>query len=405
MSSEAVRGARGELAAHWPTVVGTTWGCGVGVTGLPFYSLSSFVPLFEANTDWTRGSITGALLALTIGMLIGGPLVGRLVDRYGARTIALASIPLFALGLLAPALAQGHVATLWFAYFVMALVGMGTSPVTYTRLINQRFDRARGLALGITLAGTGIAALSLPGFLAWVTAEHGMTGGYVALALLALTPWLYIATIKDDVRSQARPAAANTSASLTSPKNPVTSETRHFVTIGIAFFLLSLALAGVVVHLVPMMLDAGVTLERAALIASGVGAGVIGARVVIGWLIDHLHAPYVAAVVFVVAGFGCGLLGLGGPAAALPAAALIGIAIGAEVDLVAFLVSRYFPLSRYASIYGWQFGFFAIGAGLSPLFIELFRSPVVGYETALLLCAAVAVTAAVLLGSLGRYRY
>ena len=393
--------ARAEIKAHWPLLIATAWGCGVGVTGLPFYSLSSFVRAFEVEMAWDRGAITASLLTLTIGMMIGGPIVGRLVDRFGARRVALLSIPLFSVGLLLPLLAQGAAWTLWAAYFFMALVGIGTSPITYTRLLMPRFMAARGLALGITLAGTGMAALLMPPFLAAVMGTYGLVGGYVGLALLALSPWFYVLIIARDHDAPTGKAAPERAPSA----QPGDINLRHFWTIGLTFFFVSLGLAGVIVHLVPMMLDAGLTARGAAFVASAVGVGVVLARVIIGWLIDHFHAPFVAAVVFVVAGGGCLLLGFGGPGVAIVAAVLIGIAIGAEIDLIAYLVSRYFPPPRYAGIYGWQFGFFAIGAGLSPLLIQAFRSPDGHYALSLSLCAVASVLAAIALLTLGRYRY
>ena len=261
-----------------------------------------------------------------------------------------------------------------------------------------RFIAARGLALGITLAGTGMAALLMPPFLAAVMGTYGLVGGYVGLALLALSPWFYVLIIARDHDAPTGKAAPERAPSA----QPGDINLRHFWTIGLTFFFVSLGLAGVIVHLVPMMLDAGLTAQRAAFVASAVGVGVVLARVIIGWLIDHIHAPFVAAVVFVVAGGGCLLLG---PGVAIVAAVLIGIAIGAEIDLIAYLVSRYFPPPRYAGIYGWQFGFFAIGAGLSPLLIQAFRSPDGHYALSLSLCAVASVLAAIALLTLGRYRY
>jgi MFS family permease len=398
-----------EMRRHWRVVLMASWGCGVGVTGLPFYSLSTFVPLFERQEGWDRGAITAALLTLTIGMLVGGPVIGRLVDRYGARRVTLGSIPLFAAGLLLPALARDAPWTLWLGYFAMAALGMGAGPVTYTRFIVQRFELVRGLALGITLAGTGLTALLLPPVLAAITRESGIAGGYVALALLALSAWplVWFATRGEApafapalAPEPARPAIARPDTT-----SPGSGDARLFPTLAATFFVVSLGLAGIVVHLVAMMGDVGLSAEAAAGIASGVGLGVIGARVIVGWVIDRVRASFVAAAVFTAAAVGCVMLAYGGAGVAFPAAALVGIALGAEVDLVAFLVSRYFPRERYARIYGWQFGFFAIGAGLSPLFIDALRAADGGYAPALIASAVAAVAAAALLLTLGPYRH
>lgn len=400
MSADSARAsARDELRRGWPQLLACTLGCGAGVTGLPFYSLSTFVAQFERERGWSRGETGGALLALTVGMMLGAPLVGRLVAHYGARTIVLASIPLFAATLALPVIAASTPAMLWACYFAIGLLGIGTSPVAYTLVITQCFDAARGLALGLTLAGTGLAAVFLPGLVAAVAERYDASGGYISLVLIALIVWplvwlLLTTNVREAFSKSPAPAADVASA----------GAHRAFVLMAAAFFLVSLSTAGVVVHLIAMMRDAGLDAAAAARVAGTVGLGVIGARVMAGWLVDRFHAPLVGAVVFVTAAGGCLLLIAGGGGGAGWAAALIGVAIGAEVDLIAFLVSRYFAPMAYARVYGWQFAVFAIGAGLSPLAIAWLRAAAGSYTLSLQMSAASLVIASLLLLMLGRYR-
>jgi MFS family permease len=69
----------------------------VGAASLLFYSIGVFFEPFQREFGWNRGEISGALIYLTLGLVICGPIVGWLIDRYGARIVALVSIPLLAL--------------------------------------------------------------------------------------------------------------------------------------------------------------------------------------------------------------------------------------------------------------------------------------------------------------------
>jgi MFS family permease len=97
------------------------------------------------------------------------------------------------------------------------------------------------------------------------------------------------------------------------------------------------------------------------------GLAIIGGRILSGWCLDRFWGPYVAVAFFLIPMAGIGLLdsGLAG-ATPLLGATLCGLGIGAEVDLMAFFVSRYFGLRDYAKIYGAMFAVFSFGVGVGP---------------------------------------
>jgi MFS family permease len=134
-----------ELARNWPALVVAVWGASVGITGLIFYSFSTFVPLFQEREGWSRTQVAIGLSLGALGIMIAAPIVGRLVDRYGPRRVLLISIPLLAIGFTLPSFAGGSPWTLWIAYLGLALIGMGASPVAYGRLVVTRFRKARAL--------------------------------------------------------------------------------------------------------------------------------------------------------------------------------------------------------------------------------------------------------------------
>lgn len=399
---------RGEFSRGWGVILAAAAGCGLGLSALPFYGLGPLMTPLGEEFGWSRTEISIAFTFMTLGLLIAGPLiVGRLSDRIGVRAVALVSIPLFALTLFAlqfvqqgPEGAPGPV-LLWVGYLAMAFLGAGTSPITYTRAVNAWFDRNRGLALGLTLAGTGAMGIILPMILGRVAPEYGWRGGFVTLAILAVLAWPIVALLLKNApasgaQSQAGPAPGATLGEAV--KN------YRFWALGFAFLILALGIAGLVVHLFPMLTDAGLSPAEAGSIAALIGVGVIVGRVIIGFLVDRLFGPLVAIVVFLVTAAGCVLLADGGIAIAPYAAFLIGFALGAEVDLIAYFTSRYFGMKRYGEIYGWQYGFYGLGAAFAPVLMgALFAAGGQNYTLALHVSAALCVVACVLLGVLGRY--
>ncbi len=87
----------------------------------------------------------------------------------------------------------------------------------------------------------------------------------------------------------------------------------------------------------------------------------------VGFVLDVVAARRVAAAVFALSAAGalC-LLDADGPLAAV-GAFLFGFTAGAEYDLLAFMVSRYFPGSSQNAVLGASLSLVNAGAVLSPL--------------------------------------
>ena len=355
--------ATGELAHGWLPLLAATLGCGMGASSLVFYSLGVFVNPLQSAFGWSRGDVTSAMLYSSAGLILAGPLLGWLIDRYGERRIALISIPAFALVLWLLSQLNGTLSFFYGCFLLAAMLGCGTTPILYTRAIAARFEHARGLALGITLAGPGTAALLLPPFLSDQIAAHDWRYGFSLLAGLALVPWLLVA-IGLGAPARHEHALASTVANEHSRGEALRS--RVFWTLAGCFIAVAAGASALVVHLVPMLRDTGLDAATAARVASVIGIGIILGRLLIGWLIDRVFAPSVAAVIFVIAAGGCLLLAYGGAEHARLAAFLIGFALGAEVDLMAFMVSRYFGLRHYGFLYGTIYAGFWVGIAGGP---------------------------------------
>jgi cyanate permease len=172
-----------------------------------------------------------------------------------------------------------------------------------------------------------------------------------------------------------------------------------------AFFLMSVSFQGQLVHLVPLLTDRGVSAQSAALAISVMSVGGLLGRVGAGYLLDRFFAPSVAIWLFCAAAFGSLLLWSGAAGGGtVVAVVLIGLAQGAEFDLMAYTVSRYFGLRAFGEIYGYTFAAFALGGVIGPLLMGVGFDATGSYRLVLGGFVATTLTAAGLMSRLGPYR-
>ena len=114
-------------------------------------------------------------------------------------------------------------------------------------------------------------------------------------------------------------------------------------------------------------MDRGFQPQEAAKVAGVIGVSVIVGRLLAGFLIDRFWAPLVTLPMLALPALACFLLAQPEvPAfAAILSAMLIGLAAGAETDLVAYLTARYFGLAHYGRLYGLQYSVFGFASGMS----------------------------------------
>jgi MFS family permease len=380
-------------------------GLALGVSGINFYTQGLFVRPLQEEFDWTRSSLGTVSFLTTIAVVFSAPLAGSLVDRFGVRLTAMFSAGALAAGFLALGQMNGGFVLYASIQIAMTVLGLGTTAISYCRAINERFDAARGLALGLMLCGTGVGAVFAPMLVGKIIAAEGWRSAYfhmaaavlcaIPLVFVALGPGGKIATTQAKGVAGGAAATVSTVALLRAPP---------FLRLLATFFILALGVSGFVMHLAPMLIDQGVTPTDAATIQAQLGLAVIVGRLIIGALVDYFFAPHVAAVALCATAGGYALLAVFGPLAAPFGAFAIGFALGAEVDLIGYLCARYFGMSDYGRRYGTLYGAFALGTGLSPLAIAVIAEHLGGYHTALAACAILVLSAAALLATAPRFK-
>jgi predicted MFS family arabinose efflux permease len=303
---------------------------------------------------------------------------------------------------------EGELWMLFLAYGMMALLGAGTIPVTWTRAIATSFFKRRGLALGLALTGTGICAAIAPHYTVWLTDHYGWRGAYVGLALVPLVlawPMLYFLFKPLDTHSDAELEEPDTKAAL---ENGLTlGEAVR----GYRFWILLLSIlfayqgfSGIGPNLLPSLTDDGFSRDQAASVQSVFGISIIVGRVVVGYLVDRFWAPGVAAFCLAIPAAGAAMLhGSQTFETAALAAFLIGFAAGAELDLMAFLAARYFGLAHYAKIYSILYATLAVCSGTAPMIFASVYDATGSYDLGYSVASVLFLVSVVLILMLGRY--
>jgi MFS family permease len=395
----------GEFRHNWKVVVAAGAGVGVGLTGLPFYTFGVFIKPLAEDMGWSRAAISTGMLCLNSAVVLTGPFIGSLIDRRGVRTVALLSLVGLAIGFGLLSISGPAISTFYLAWLALAFMGCGTTPLTWTRAVALNFDRRRGLALGLALLGTGIASLLGPPLVQKLIAAHGWQAGYRGMGLfvlLCIVPVVY-AGIGNRKPSVTQPVQSSATM-LTGLRYADAMRSGRFWAIAIGIFLVILGQAGFTVHLIPLLGDRGIAPAQAAGVAGVLGLSVIVGRILVGLLLDRFHAPKVARIFLALPALALAILYVRTdlPSAYL-AAGLLGLAAGAEVDLLSYLVSRYFGLRSYGAIYGTALSLFGLGAGLGPIVTGRVFDLTGSYEPALLAGIIAFMAGALLIGTLGRY--
>lgn len=397
-------GAASEFRRGWRIILGGAVGTAFGISALPFYTLGVFTKPIAADTGWSREAVQWGFSVQMLGMLLVGWLFGIAVDRHGARRVALASQIGLAIGFVALSFTSASIVTWYVGWLLIALLGAGTSPLTWTRGIAGWFDRGRGAALGLALVGTGITGLIAPPLITALIADGDWRRGYLALGLGVLliavpVTWLLFHD-RDTVSAES--SAAN---ALGADHREALTDHRFWTMLAV-FALITFAVGGLIPSLVPLLTDRGLAPAEAAGYASLAGLAVIVGRVGAGFLLDRFWAPAVAIGFLTLPAVACLLLlgdTLPGGVAIGVSAALIGLAAGAEFDLVAFMVTRYFGMRNYGFVYSIQLVGMLFAGGLAPPLFGRIQDATGSYDAALGLSAAAFVFAPLLLLTMGRY--
>lgn len=394
-----------EFKRSWRVLILALVGVATSSSSLLLYSFSSMVIPLQNAMGWERPQLQAAITALSLGTIVASQLAGWLNLRYGLRRVTLVSLVALCLSVWALSAIQGSIWSLYLGFFLVPLAGLGTLQVTWSHLVNLWFDENRGLALAIILSGSGLAAIGLPLITAWAISRWNWQAGFLALGLLPVLLALPLALRwllpTADVRHASTTGTATAGGLLLSEA----LRSWRFWVCNLSMTLVVACVVGMVTNIVPLLQDRGLSALQASQVFSSFGVSLILGRLVVGYLIDRLWAPAVASLALLMPAFACGIFAYGDATIGLYilATLLVGVGAGAEFDIAAFLIARYFGMRDYGRLFGVHLGMITAGAALSPLLFALLYKITGGYSAMLLFSGVCFVIGPLLLLTLGGY--
>src|SRR5580693_6032664 len=400
----------------WVIVFTAGVGLLLGYAPVFVYSFSVFIKSLAQDFHSSRTSISFAFTLANIMQSVGAPLIGRLVDRFGAHKVIVPSTVFFGVLLISFKYSSTSLWHLYAFFIVIGLIGVGTAPVPYGIVVSRWFDKRRGLALGLMMMGLSCGAILLPLIAQRLIVLFGWRTAYaiVGFAALAISVPVVGTFLKDSpekmgLQPDGEPDLNAGSQQQKNEQGVTWSAARRqptFWLLARAFFLLGASVHACVIHLVPMLTDHGISLQRAAFASSLLGVALLIGRVFTGYFLDRFFGPYVAMLLFSGVAVGISLLWSGaGGSFPLLAAFLVGLGMGAEADIIAYLTSRYFGLRSFGEIYGYLFATFTLAGALGPVLMGVGFDHLGSYRAPLLFFLAATLVATALLTRLGPYVY
>ena len=406
-----------EFKYGWPVVLAGSLGISLGMSPLPFYTIGVFAQPLSQEFGWGIDQIMYGLVPFCLATVISAPFAGYLSDRFGVRQVALISILLFALGMMAFALNNGSLPLYFFLWAMLSFVGAGTLPITYTKAISRWFQHKRGLALGMALVGTGIGGALAKIYAATLIDAVGWRMAYVGVGFLPLIVALPVVYLLfrdvDDPKVERRVKALETARPQGAGSNQLYGYTFaqclrewRFWLLCAIFLPLSFAIGGPIPNLETMLASKGFDRGDAIILASFLGYSVYVGRVLAGYLLDFVWAPILACVLQMMPAISMFIFATADPSYGQMVIAIVtlGVAAGVEYDLLAYLVARYFGMKSYARIYGTLYAFFGLGAGFGPAIFGAIYGRTGSYDLAMNVAMWVFVACSLSFLLLGRYR-
>ncbi|SFF77319.1 Sugar phosphate permease [Novosphingobium sp. CF614] len=376
----------GELRTQWRPLTSVIVGLSSGLV-MSSYVIGIMGPYLVTEFGWAKEDM--ALVGiLALGAVLLLPLIGRMTDVFGVRKTAM-------IGVIASPVSYFILSRIdsFAAYAIMfalqASILATTTPPVYCRIVVQYFKRARGLALGIAAAGPAMAVAVGGPLLNNFVDDYGWRAGYIAMAIYTAISGILAMVLLPPERRDGQAKAAK-------PKRA--KEDYRMIFRSSAFWIL---FAGILLCNLPqsimmsqlslILAENGASGKSASIMISSYAVGMIVGRLVSGVALDRFPAPLVATIGLALSGIGLLIIasGLDARPVVFFAVLTFGLSLGAESDVIAYLVVRNFGVKIYSSVHSILATSTALAAVLGSVMLSItlryfvFYAPFLGVTGAL----------------------
>ncbi len=407
VAGSASSAAAREWRENW-TIVFTAL-LGNLLLSMPVLSMGVFFEPLEQQFGWTRAqSSIGVSLYAFVGAVLA-PMIGIMLDKWGARRMAIPGIVLTGLLYALFATNNGSV-VYWIAlWLLLSVANQLMITMVWSAAVSDVFFAGRGLALGVTFCGNGLAAVVGPKLSNYLIEHVGWQLAYVWTGLgvgglVAVVAWFMLFDRHERQRRGMAPALT-APAVLTglSVREGVRSAT--FVKLLIAIFMAFFFTMGLVPHLFPILRGTGLARDTAVNVVSALGVAMIVGKLGIGWLADRIHAKLLLAFCCGMPALSCAMFLMSAGSLAIPVIAVVvlGIAIGSQLTTTIYLSTRYFGMRCFGKLFAFIGSAVALASAIAPWTGGRIFDMTHSYAMLLIAGIPVSLLSSLLIFSLGSY--
>ena len=350
----------------WLVALAAFFGVMAGFGSLVVFTFSVFLKPIGAEFGWSREAVSGAFGFAAISVAVASPKLGQLLDRMGPRRVIVPCYLVYGLALCSLALLTPSIGQFYATFVIIGLVGNATTQMGYSRAVSTWFDKRRGLALALVMSGSGVGSILLPAAAQWLIDVEGWRNAYLTLGCFSLMCGIPLTLLF--VREQSTTQSFMPVPSATGVTTVQGLRSRAFWTLVAVLFLNSISVNGAITHLSALLTDRGISSGEAALALSVLGAASLSGRLLTGFLLDRFFGPRVSFALLIGVAAGIQLLSSAHtPAIAIAASALIGLGLGGEADITPYLLTRYFGLRSFSTLYGFTWTGYAVAGAIGPV--------------------------------------
>ena len=366
--------------------------------GSGVFAFSLFVRPLEASLGWGRGQVMAGFTVYYAMVGIASPVVGRFVDRYGARPVIPVGAVMIGLGFVI----VSRMSDLYLFYLGYVIIGTGAAaigPVPCSAVISNWFKRKRGTAVGLMSAGIGAGGVVVAPFIGYMLSHFDWRTAYLSLGVvvMVLTIPLALGVIRTRPSEMGLyPDGDKAPIGDTDDPQRATDERQSFTLrqaqrtptfwlIAVAFFCYAFASMGALQASVPFLEDIGYPTAIAASALGALGFGSAVGKILFGWLCDRMQPNRAFAIGTTV--LLAGVLVLLTVRADSPLALiwtyalLLGLGAGAWLPTLSMLASTTFGLRFYGAVFGALNLCLSFGTASGPLFSGMMHDATDSYHT------------------------
>lgn len=362
-------------AAEWRRyfMVPIAGAVGYATSVIHIYGLGPYIPHVAETFGWSRAQVSVGLTIATLIQALCSIPIGLLVDRYGPRVFGVIGVVLTCAAFALIGTASGDDKQWYLLWVLMAAATLPAQATVWTAAVASRFEASRGLAFAVTLCGASVAIAVFPVLGTWLIEHVGWRTAFAAqgaiwLAIALPIIFLFFRGARDKQRG-GEPAPNAAPRDVPGVRLAEGLFSTVYARLFLACLLFTFTIVSLAVNFVPILREAGSEPMAAAGTASLVGIFSIIGRLGTGVLLDRLPGSLVGAVVFLLPAPACLALGFAGEhlAAQMFAAAMVGLTLGAEIDVMTYLCTRHFGLKSFGGLYGGLLIALSLGTAIGPL--------------------------------------